>query len=59
MQRPPAQASERSEISPQTIMESATNTGAQTGPTQGRGIRNKMSQVPSDCGQWIISFKNA
>ena len=36
---------------PQTIMLSATSIGAHTGPTQGSGIKNKMSQVPSESGQ--------
>ena len=40
-----------SEISPQTIIVSATSTGAHTGPTQGSGIRNKISQVRSESGQ--------
>ena len=46
---PPRIPPARSEIKPHTIMVNATSTGAHTGPTQGSGMRNKMSQVLSEC----------
>ena len=41
-----------------TIMVSETSTGAHTGPTQGSGIRNRMSQVASESGQWISNLSD-
>ncbi len=51
VRQPAANSARAQRNQPQTIMVNATSTGAHTGPTQGSGIRNKMSQVRSESGQ--------
>src|SRR5204862_6348983 len=42
---------------PNAIINNAMQTGAQTGPHHGRGIRKRMSQLESDFGQPVRGYR--